>query len=216
MSIRADTLAIKAQLGDLLGSQGEFYWEAFGRYLTGKATREEFDLACLPILQGDAGACANFGHCDDGSSSFHLQKQLNYMTTLFLQSCTTSQRLPCLRLLLGILAGSRSARLVLLLRSRPRDPKLRGEGWEMLSCHWASERGRGSRRSAIMSPMSTVKALFRKAARQCDANPTHLLAHPKPYKANLQLFSRISHAVEVHPCAPNRCNYQIWTPCKLA
>lgn len=59
MSTRADTLAIKAQLGELLGSQGEFYWEAFGRYLTGKATREEFDLACLPILQGDAGAYAS-------------------------------------------------------------------------------------------------------------------------------------------------------------
>lgn len=52
---RADTLGLKGRLQVLLGEEGEDYWHMFGCFLTGKATREEFDISCSSVLVGEVG-----------------------------------------------------------------------------------------------------------------------------------------------------------------
>jgi len=49
-------MAIKQRLGDLLPlQQGEAYWNAFGSFLTGHSTRDEFDMSTDTMLKGEAG-----------------------------------------------------------------------------------------------------------------------------------------------------------------
>jgi hypothetical protein len=53
---RADTLALKQRLAELMPlEQGELYWEAFGSFLTGKSTREEFERSTGDLLKDEIG-----------------------------------------------------------------------------------------------------------------------------------------------------------------
>jgi hypothetical protein len=62
--LRADTLGIKARMVEVLPrEQGELYWEALGSFLTGKSTREEFELSTGSVLQGEMGLFPSDAPC---------------------------------------------------------------------------------------------------------------------------------------------------------
>ncbi|KAJ3329492.1 hypothetical protein HDU76_007807 [Blyttiomyces sp. JEL0837] len=51
---RQDTLSIKQELANALGSSGPTYWKAFGQFLIGKLILREFDEIVEEILQKDS------------------------------------------------------------------------------------------------------------------------------------------------------------------